>query len=247
MKDLYREKGPKNIFRYAYDTLNEFPAYSAYPLEEVRYADTDAVNRATKIGVFSAIKKTNELKDLLAQRTKTGRSSDNYRNVQNAVKSHLELLMKIGERMGKSRNKVKAGTAETEDMFNQYVTKHDMEKILASEKKILQMTEIYSREKMAELERKYRIPADLEPAEKKHRVLEHLDDYPKNRILAIDRVTESFKNGRAISPDEEATLKAHHRKAVEDTVREIRKNPDSPVAGPKNPALKAPEKKAPTM
>ena len=239
MKDLYRRNGPKNIFRFAADVMNEFPAYSTLPLKNVRYAETGAVNRATDIGIFTNIKKTLELKNLLAQRTKTGRSSDNYRNVQDAVNKHLELLMKIGERMGECKNKVKAGTAETEDMFNQHVTKHDMEKIIASEKKILEMTNTYTTQKMAALERKYGIPADLDPAEKKSRILNRLDDYPKNRILAIDEITETFRSGRTLSPDEDATVKANHRKAVEDIVREIRKNPESPLAGPKPPAHKA--------
>ena len=245
MKDLYRREGPKNIFRAAADVMQEFPAYSTLPPENVRYAETGAANRATDIGIFTNIKKTLELKTLLSQRTKTGRSSDNYRNVQDAVNKHLELLMKIGERMGKCQNKVKAGTAETEEIFNQFVTETDMEKIRASERKILEMTAAYSTNKMAETERKERIPADLDPAEKKRRVMNALSDYTKARFEAIDLISETFKNGQTLSAEEKESLTANHRKAVEDTVREIRKNPEGPAAGPKNPVHKAPEKKQP--
>ena len=247
MKDLYRREGPKNIFRFAADTMNEFPAYSTLPPEIVRYAETGASNRATDIGIFTNIKKTLELKNLLAQRTKTGRSSDNYRNVQDAVNKHLELLMKIGERMGKCQNKVKAGTAETEEFFNQFVTRSDMDKIQASERKILEMTATYSTNKMAETERKNNIPADLDPAEKKRRVMDSLKDYTRARFEAIDLISETFKNGQTLSAEEKETLTANHRKAVEDTVREIRKNPEGPAAGPKNPSHKTAAKKPPTL
>ena len=150
--------------------------------------------------------------------------------------------MKIGERMGKCQNKVKAGTAETEEIFNQFVTETDMEKIQASERKILEMTAAYSTNKMAETERKERIPADLDPAEKKRRVMNALSDYTKARFEAIDLISETFKNGQTLSAEEKESLTANHRKAVEDTVREIRKNPEGPAAGPKNPVHKAPGK-----
>ena len=247
LHDLIRKNGTQNIFSYAYDTLDEFPLYSELPPEEVKYASTGMVNRATEEGLISSMKKTKELKDLLDGRTKTGRSSDNYRDVQQAVNKHLELLMKIGERMGECRKRVKAGTAETEDMFNRFVTESDMEKILASEQKIREMADKYSTQKMTDMEAKYRIPADLTPEEKKSRIMQSVSDYTKHRIEAIDLITDTFNAGRKISPDEDATLKANHRKAVEETVREIRKNPDSPVAGPKNTVHKAPEKKGPVL
>ena len=93
----------------------------------------------------------------------------------------------------------------------------------------------------------YRIPAGLDPAEEKQRIMQRLDDYPKDRIKAIDLITETFRNRQNITPDEEAALKANHRKAVEDTVREIRKNPGGPAAGPKNIVQKKVVKKAPAL
>ena len=245
LRDLYRKNGPKNIFRFAYDTMNEFPLYTRRPLRSVRYAAAGAANRATDEGIISAMKKTKELKDLLERRTKTGRSSDYYRNVQSAVNKHMELLIKIGERMGNCRNKVKEGTAETEEIMNQYITKSDLEKIIASEQKIREMADTYLTKKMADLTAKYRIPANLDPAEKKRRIMQQLDDYPKERIRAMDLIAETFRSGQTVSPDEEASLKANHRKAVEDTAREIRKNPEGPAAGPKNPAQKTMVKNPP--
>ena len=244
---LYRMNGPKNIFRYAFDTMNEFRLYTTLPAQNVRYAATATTNRATDEGIASTMKKTKELKDLLERKTKTGRSSDKYRNVQSAVKRHLELLTKIRERMDTCRTRVKAGSAGTEEIMNQYVTKSDIEKIFASEQKILEMTEIYSVQKMADLKAKYRIPAGLDPAEAKQRIMQRLDDYPKERFKAIDLITETFRNRQNITPDEEAALKANHRKAVEDTVREIRKNPGGPAAGPKNIVQKKVVKKAPAL
>ena len=81
--------------------------------------------------------------------------------------------------------------------------------------------------------------------EKKRRIMQQLDDYPKERIRAMDLIVETFRSGQTVSPDEEASLKANHRKAVEDTAREIRKNPEGPAAGPKNPAQNSAAKKAP--
>ena len=51
----------------------------------------------------------------------------------------------------------------------------------------------------------------------------------------------------SLSPDEDATVKANHRKAVEDIVREIRKNPEGAVAGPKPPARKVVVKDPPAL
>ena len=60
--------------------------------------------------------------------------------------------------------------------------------------------------------------------------------------MKVTEVYDFIKNAQTRRPEEDETVKANHRKAVEEITRAIIKNPEGRAAGPKNP--ENPAKKA---
>ena len=218
-KTSRKTKG-KNIFAEVKETLDDFSRMSQIHMEKVSYRTANGINRATTEGIASRLKKTIELHRLLNRRTGVQGTSENYQNVQAALIKHVALLKKIYGRIRDCSDKVKKGTAAPEEYFGKYVTKEDMVKIRASEESLRAAASRYNKDKLNELRRD-------------HKTLEKAGTYTRNRIEAIREVLDFTGNGKGNTPEEEESVKANHRKAVEEIVRAIRKDPESRAAGVK--------------
>ena len=223
-KLLSQKHGAKNIFVEATETLDDFGRFSRKPVDEVDYASTETVNRAEEAGVISRLNMTKELRSQL--KWKSADTPESYEDVAKALKEHENLLSKIATRMEDCKKKVKNDTAETGEYFDQYVTKDDLEKIRKSEEKIRDsVTKYYS-------------DRNVVPGKEDNVAGNALT---RREVGSVADIHAFIKDAKERTPEEEATLKANHRKAVEEVARAIAKNPDSPAAGPKfprNPAKK---------
>ena len=227
MKQLFKpKKGVKNIFVEAKETLDDFQSMAKYKVNEVDYVSTETLNRAEEAGISSRLKRTEELKEELSKWA-TPDAPESFGKLEEAMQKHAELLSKIFTRTENCKKKVKADTAETGEYFGQYVTKDDLEKVRESEKRIRDAVLTYSGDRQV-------VPGKKGPDVGNAR--------NRREIEAVADVHEFIKNSNDRTPEEDKTLKANHRKAVEEVARAIAKNPDSPAAGPKNPVN--PAKKA---
>ena len=227
MNNLFHPRdGVKNIFVEVKETLDTFAVRSLLPSKEVQYVSVETANRAEGAGVYSGMKRAAELGKLFPEKNPSG-TPKSYKKVAEEVKKHEELLKKIFTRMESCKKRVQKDTAETGDYFGQYVTKDDLEKIRKSEERLRSAVTEYCKERKVVLGKEDKIA-------RKANV--------RDEIEKVTEVYDFIKNAQTRRPEEDETVKANHRKAVEEITRAIMKNPEGRAAGPKNP--ENPAKKA---
>ena len=166
-----------------------------------------SANRATEAGVTGQILKAKELQKLLSDRTSfwRGSSSQNYLDLENAVKDYLEQQKKLQARMAQMKARVAAGDEDPKAQVEQYVTRFDMDKMKQSMRKIQAAAEKYADEKTAELRAKGKRPED--------------DSYIKNRIDAARQISAYAAESQTTTAEERESMASNERRALEQIAR----------------------------
>ena len=164
-------------------------------------------NRATEAGVFGQCLKGQQFSKMLSDRTSfwRGSSSQNYTDLEKAVKDYTDLQEMIYKRMQQMKQKVKKGSTSPEDAFGQYVTGFDMQKMRMSLKAMQAAADKYADEKTAELAAKGKTLDD--------------DKYIKSRIEGAREISRFAAEGQKVSEEETKSLASNDRRSMEQLVR----------------------------
>ncbi|MBO5998708.1 MAG: hypothetical protein J6P87_03385 [Lachnospiraceae bacterium] len=164
-------------------------------------------NRATMGGVVGQIKKADYMAKQLDGKTHfwRGSSSQNYQDIEKAVKKYKELQETILKRMGTCKDKIEDGSTNPEDAYGQYVNRQDMKKMKKALLNIKTAANKYATEKRQELADKGKVPDD--------------DKYIKARIDFADEISAYVDSQLEISEAEKKTLDSNDRQSLEDYVR----------------------------
>ena len=227
-----------NIFAEASKTLDEFAQFSQDPRPEVKYKEAGLVNRASDEGIKHHLKKSRDMKQKMNQELEELKNpvlAGVFSDVKAKLESHVRLLEEITNRMASDTVKVEKGTADPGEYFGRHVTRDDLRKIRESEMKIKTALQTV----LEDAAEKYMTigpgPND-DAADLKFEDMDKLDMQPgriKRLYKTVFEITEYVRNDQKKNPEEEATIDANHRRSVEEIAREIAKNPDSHLLGPK--------------
>ena len=166
-----------------------------------------STNRATEAGVTGQILKAKALSKKLSDCTSfwRGSSSQNYLDLEKAVKDYRELQEKLQLRMKQMKQKAAKGDGSPETLFGQYVTAFDMDKMRLSLKNIQAAADKYATNKLAELQAAGKTLDD--------------DKYIKDRIEAAQEISRFAAEGQKASPEEKEALASNDRRAMEQHAR----------------------------
>ena len=168
-----------------------------------------ATNRATEGGVTGQILQAKAFTKKLSDCTSfwRGSSSQNYLDLEQAVRDYQALQEKIRTRMESMKAKVKAdaGDISPETFFGQYVTAFDMNKMRASLKKLKTAADKYADTKSAAMEAAGKSLDD--------------DKYIKERIKTAREISRFAEKGLQLSDEEKEALASNDRRAVEQYAR----------------------------
>ena len=166
-----------------------------------------STNRATEPGVLGQILKADAFTKKLSDCTSfwRGSSSQNYIDLENAVKDYRALQVKIRDRMRRMQEKAEAGDGSPETLFGQYVTAFDMDKMRQSLKKLQTAADKYAKDKRTELKSAGKSIDS--------------DTYIKNRIEAAEEISRFAKEGQQASQEEKESLASNDRRAMEQYAR----------------------------
>ena len=158
-------------------------------------------------GVLGQILKADAFSKKLSDCTSfwRGSSSQNYLDLEKAVKDYRALQVKIRDRMRRTQDKAAAGDSSPATLFGQYVTAFDMDKMRLSLKKLQTAADKYAKDKRDELKSAGKSIDS--------------DTYIKNRILAAEEISRFAKEGQEASPEEKESLASNDRRAMEQYAR----------------------------
>jgi len=164
-------------------------------------------NRATESGVYGQYLKGRQFRKMLSDRTSfwRGSSSQNYTDLEKAVKDYTDLQEKIYKRMAQMKTKMGKGSTSPDAAFGQYVTAFDMDRMKQSLKAVQAAADKYAEEKTAELRAKGKTPAD--------------DKYIKDRIDGAREISRFAQEGLTLSQEEKEQLSSNDRRSMEQLVR----------------------------
>lgn len=164
-------------------------------------------NRATEAGVYGQMLKAKEYRKLLSDRTSFwhGSSSENYNDIDKALKSYQTEMEKLQKRMKTMREQLKNGDESAKAQVGQYVTRYDVDKMRESLKTVEAAAEKYAREKREELAGKGKTLDD--------------DLYAKARIEAAEQISAFAKKSQTVSQEEKEFLASNERRALEQIAR----------------------------
>lgn len=160
-------------------------------------------NRATEAGVYGQELKARQYRKLLADRTSfwRGGSSENYKDIDRALKAYETQQEKLWKRMQTMRERLQNGDESPKAQVEQYVTRFDIEKMKQSLLTVKAAADKYAREKRAEL------------AEKNMRLED--DPYVKARIEAAEEISRFAEERQTFSREEKEFLASNERRALE--------------------------------
>lgn len=164
-------------------------------------------NRATEAGVYGQMLKAKEYRKLLSDRTSfwRGSSSDNYIDIDKALKDYQTQMEKLQKRMQTSKEQLKNGSQSPKDQVEQYVTRFDLENMKQSLLKIKAAADKYAQEKRAELAGRHKSLDD--------------DSYVKARIEAAEEISRFANDSQTLSQDEKEFLASNERRSLEQIAR----------------------------
>lgn len=164
-------------------------------------------NRATEAGVYGQMLKAKQYRKLLSDRTSfwRGSSSDNYIDIDKALKDYQTQMEKLQKRMQTSKEQLKNGGQSPKDQVEQYVTRFDLENMKQSLLKVKAAADKYAQEKRAELAGKHKSLDD--------------DSYVKARIEAAEEISRFANDSQTLSQDEKEFLASNERRALEQIAR----------------------------
>ena len=164
-------------------------------------------NRATEAGVYGQMLKAKEYRKLLSDRTSfwRGSSSDNYIDIDKALKDYQTQMEKLQKRMQTSKEQLKNGSQSPKDQVEQYVTRFDLENMKQSLLKVKAAADKYAQEKRAELAGKHKSLDD--------------DSYVKARIEAAEEISRFANDSQTLSQDEKEFLASNERRSLEQIAR----------------------------
>lgn len=167
-----------------------------------------SVNRATEGGVIGQILKMKAFTKKLSDCTSywRGSSSQNYLDLEKAVKDYQTLQEKINDRMKKMREKAAEGDISPETLYGRYVTRFDMIEMKKSLEKLKTAADTYANGKLAYMEAKGKALDD--------------DKYIKHRIEAAQEISRFAEEGLTISAEEQEALGSNSRRATEQYVHQ---------------------------
>ena len=166
-----------------------------------------STNRATEAGVAGQILKAAAFSQKLSDCTSfwRGSSSQNYLDLEKAVKDYKDLQVKIRNRMRQMKEKAAEGDASPETLYGQYVTLFDLNEMKKSLKKLKAAANKYADEKLAKLK------ADGKTIDS--------DKYIKDRIEAAQEISRFAEEGMKTSPEEKESLASNARRSTEQYAR----------------------------
>lgn len=205
--DTLKSKKVHNHFYEISEVMNRIPPRVRPENKPLSAALLGEENRATMGGVVGQIKKADYMAKQLDGKTHfwRGSSSQNYQDIEKAVKKYKELQETILKRMGTCKDKIEDGSTNPEDAYGQYVNMQDMKKMKKALLNIKTAANKYATEKRQELADKGKVPDD--------------DKYIKARIDFADEISAYVDSQLEISEAEKKTLDSNDRQSLEDYVR----------------------------
>ena len=180
-------------------------------------------NRATEAGVYGQVLKAKELRKLLSDRTSFWRgSSENYNDIDRALKAYQTEQEKLARRLKTMGMKAKGDDPSPKAQVEQYVTRFDIDKMKKSLLQVKAAADKYAQEKRAELAGK-------------HKRLED-DPYAKARIEAAEQISRFAEKSQTLSAEEKEFLASNERRALEQIARTANAA-QAPAAQPGNRPL----------
>ncbi len=164
-------------------------------------------NRATQAGLYGQFNVADQMSRKLKEKTSffRGSSSQNYKDIEEAVREYKRLQNRILNRIINSEAKKANGDASPDVVFGQYVTALDISKMRQGLLKIKTAANKYAVEKRAEVARNGKTPED--------------DQYIKDRIDLAEEISAYVDKHLELTEDEKATLESNDRRSMEDYVR----------------------------
>ncbi len=169
-------------------------------------------NRANRSTAAREQRKAGDVQRILGKRTWWGFSSDNYRNMQTAVKNYLEAQKQLAERLKAANSEEAKRSSAYHGARDAVVTRQDLERLQQLSLRMKEMAQTYLDGKLMNGE----IPANA-------------SDYTKSRIEIARQVLEYGTQGETIKPEEQQKAIANENEAAEKTVnRKALQAADSP-------------------
>ena len=160
-------------------------------------------NRATRGGVLSQVNKSNSALEMLAKATKTGRTSQNYKDVEAALKEYRDFQKKLLDRMEDAGKKIQKGNTEDPEVFQkQRVSSGDLAEMREKIRKVKEAANKYLTEKIEDLGGE-----------------ENASKYEKKRINSVRLVFQFAEEGLELKPEEREQLQINQRRTTEEVVR----------------------------
>lgn len=206
--DKLASKQANNHFREIKRVMGQISAASKIANEDKKAPrQIGSDNRATEAGVYGQVLKAKEYRKLLSDRTSfwRGSSSDNYIDIDKALKDYQTQMEKLQKRMQTSKEQLKNGGQSPKDQVEQYVTRFDLENMKQSLLKVKAAADKYAQEKRAELAGKHKSLDD--------------DSYVKARIEAAEEISRFANDSQTLSQDEKEFLASNERRSLEQIAR----------------------------
>ncbi len=153
-------------------------------------------NRAYKSTAAREQKKADDLKRVLSKRTWSGFSSENYRNMQAAVKNYLEAQKQLAERLKTANSEDAKRSSNYHGAMDAVVTQADLERLRLLSQRMMEAARTYLNGKLVNGQ----VPANA-------------SDYTKRRIEVAQQVLEYGRQGETIKPEETRKAQANEAEA----------------------------------
>ena len=208
-----------NHFREVHERLPMIASSARASNEPLSASLVGSENRATEAGIYGQYKFAGQIEKKLKDKTSffRGSSSQNYKDIEEAVRDYAKLQLQIRKRINDCKKKAEAGDASPDTIFGQYVTGFDLGKMREGLQKMKTAADKYAVEKRAELTGKGMTLED--------------DKYIKARIELAEEISRYAGEHLNMSADEKATLESNDRRSMEEYVRSETK----PERNPQNP------------
>ncbi len=205
--DKLASKQANNHFREIKRVMGQISAASKIANEDKKAPrQIGSDNRATEAGVYGQVLKAKAYRKLLSDRTSFWHgSSDNYTEIEKALKAYQTEQEKLQQRMQTSREQLRNGDESPKAQVEQYVTRFDIEKMKKSLLQVKAAADKYAQEKRAELAGKHKTLDD--------------DPYAKARIEAAEEISRFAEKSQTLSQEEKEFLASNERRSLEQIAR----------------------------
>ena len=193
-----------NHFYEASERITYLAARASRANDKLKTKVMGDTNRAKLGGIIGQIKLSDDMLQLLKDRSSIwrGSSSENYKDIERAIKKYKQLQESMADRIKDSQSKVIKGSTDPEDAYNQYVNYRDMKQMKKALQNIKKAADKYASEKRQELALKGKTLDD--------------DKYIKARIEQAEEISSFVANQFEPSEEEKKTLDANDRQSLED-------------------------------